>query len=250
MMNRRLAYKPLFQALIFFAFTLYFAGVVISGAVYRYVHERHIPMLLFSIVFFLLIGILKVKQALKDTQSGIDRTSFYSIFIFAAALGLMTVKGAKNLDFSKFTYTEALGDQSAVSPAPAFGIQTSPQLTLKDGCIVMDDENFSLWLTELYTNLGAWAGTKIRATGSVWKDEELFEPNEFALARMMMVCCAADLQPIGILAQWNNTQALSDGAWIKVTGTLTKKNESDSDPLILIETIETISPPEREYVYP
>lgn len=250
MIKRWLPFKPLFQALIFFALTLYFAGVVISGSVYRYVHERHIPMLLLSSALLLLIGMLKVKQALKASPSRTDHTGFSGIFIFAAALVIMTVQGEKNLSFSKFTYTEALSDQNAAQIASKTS-QGVSALSLTDGCIVMDDETFSLWLTELYTKLDTWVGTKIIATGTVWKDEELFKPNEFALARMMMVCCAADLQPIGVLAQWNKIQNLSDGAWVKITGTLTKKpNESDFDPLILVETVENISPPQREYVYP
>ena len=52
--NTRL--QAILQATTLFGFALYFTGAVISGAAYRYVHERHIPMLLFSaVVFFLLL---------------------------------------------------------------------------------------------------------------------------------------------------------------------------------------------------
>ena len=56
------------QAITLFGFTLYFVGVVVSGSVYRYVHERQIPMLLFSAAVFCMIGILKLKNAVQKPQ--------------------------------------------------------------------------------------------------------------------------------------------------------------------------------------
>ena len=79
----------------------------------------------------------------------------------------------------------------------------------------------------------------------------MFEKNEFALARMMMICCAADMQPVGILAQWSDVQTLIDGEWIEVSGTLSKKPYKNSfDPLIIVETIKKVNQPQREYIYP
>lgn len=68
---------------------------------------------------------------------------------------------------------------------------------------------------------------------------------------MMMTCCAADMQPVGVLAQWNDVPTLTDGEWIEVTGTLSKKPYKNSfDPLIIVETIKKVDPPQREYIYP
>jgi TIGR03943 family protein len=300
--NTRL--QAILQATTLFGFALYFTGAVISGAAYRYVHERHIPMLLFSAVVFFLIGMLKLKKVMQESHwrtslfnngytgvsgySGKDarsaRAGVFSIVVFAVALVGMSASSGIAVRFSQFAYSNSLGGQpspvsdppfaadafsageysaappsDAVSdPASTVGVSgtsttagAEPNMKTADSGIVMDSDTFTQWLTELYTKPDAWVGKKITATGSVWKDGELFEKNEFALARMMMICCAADMQPVGILAQWSDVQTLIDGEWIEVSGTLSKKPYKNSfDPLIIVETIKKVNQPQREYIYP
>lgn len=286
------------QAVILFGFGLYFIGVVVSGSVYRYVHERQVPVLLFSAAVFLLLGMLKLRQgnvlSLSVFSGSRTASGFFSLAVFAAALIGMLIMSGTPVRFSQFAYTDSIGGQSAVSsfntlspvgaadPAgSAFGAAEpsvtgepsiadaspiagapvtadtanpamSEQKMQNSGAgIVMDSDTFASWLTELYTKPDAWVGKKITATGSVWKDGELFEKDEFALARMMMTCCAADMQPVGVLAQWNDVPTLTDGEWIEVTGTLSKKPYKNSfDPLIIVETIKKVDPPQQEYIYP
>lgn len=300
--------QSLLQAIVLFAFALYFIVAVVTGSVYRYVHERHVPILLCSAAVFLLLGILKLRQGrfISVSLSDISLRNRYSgilgIAAFAAALLSMVSASGSEVRFSQFAYTDSIGGHSVIPsvniPPSASAIDSivdssvavvapfapssdivigsiatdslaaassrgdaSPVITAPSGAeskmqtsedyIVMDDDNFAQWLTELYTKPDVWAGKKITASGSVWKDGALFEKDEFALARMMMTCCAADMQPVGVLAQWSDVQALTDGEWIEVTGTLSKKTYKDSfDPLIIVETIKKIAPPQREYIYP
>lgn len=276
-MKKKIRFEYFLQAAILFGFALYFTGTVVTGTVYRYVHERHVPMLLLSAAALMLLGIVKWRQAVtavsgrmifqsaSASRQTADETrpqvhTFRRILfaltryrnllgpvIFAAALIGMLAAAGTNLRFSQFAYSDSLGESSAVSAAPI----TVPQpLLVQDGRIIMDDVHFSAWISELYTKLDLWVGTKITASGSVWKDGDLFASDEFALARMMMVCCAADLQPVGILAKWDEHQTLTDGEWVEITGTIAKTPYKDRfDPLIIVESVKKITPPQQEYVY-
>ena len=269
--NTRL--QVILQTVILFGFALYFTGAVVSGSAYRYVHERHVPMLLLSAAVFFSIGVLKLKRVLQELQlhnsffnhgyaavfdrpTGDSRSGRADIFgsaVFAVALAGMVVAAKTGVAFSQFSYADSLGSQYTAAPPARTALTriAPPQLPLQDGRIIMDDDTFSLWLTELYTKLDKWVGAEITAVGSVWKDSELFEPHDFALARMMMTCCAADMQPVGLLAQWSGAQELTDGEWVEITGTLSKKTyKAGFDPYIIVASVKKIDSPGREYIYP
>jgi TIGR03943 family protein len=276
-MKKKIRFEYFLQAAILFGFALYFTGTIVTGTVYRYVHERHVPMLLLSAAALMLLGIVKWRQAVtavsgrmifqsaSASRQTADETrpqvhTFRRILfaltryrnllgpaVFAAALIGMLAAAGTNLRFSQFAYSDSLGESSAVSAAP---ITVPHPLLVQDGRIIMDDVHFSAWMSELYTKLDLWVGTKITASGSVWKDGDMFASDEFALARMMMVCCAADLQPVGILAKWDEHQTLTDGEWVEITGTIAKTPYKDRfDPLIIVESVKKITPPQQEYVY-
>lgn len=276
-MKKKIPFNNFLQAIILFGFALYFMSTIVSGTVYRYVHERHVPILLLSATLLMLLGIIKWRQTLTaidnymvfhtDTPSqSADIAScpppsllhriflslpryrgFLGTGIFAAALAGMLAGASTNVRFSQFAYTDSLSESNAISTAPI----TLPQpLLAQDGRIIMDDEHFAAWITELYTKPDLWVGTKITASGSIWKDKELFASDEFALARMMMVCCAADLQPVGILAKWNESDTLTDGEWVEITGTIAKTPYQDRfDPLIIVDAVKKITPPQQAYIY-
>ena len=269
--NTRL--QVILQTVILFGFALYFTSVVVSGSAYRYVHERHVPMLLLSAAVFFIIGVLKLKRVMQESQSctslfyngyaavfdrpaGDSRSGRADVFgsaVFAVALAGMVVAAKTGVAFSQFSYADSLGSQYTAAPPARTALTriAPPQLPLQDGRIIMDDDTFSLWLTELYTKLDKWVGAEITAVGSVWKDSELFEPHDFALARMMMTCCAADMQPVGLLAQWSGAQELTDGEWVEITGTLSKKPyKAGFDPYIIVASVKKIDSPGREYIYP
>lgn len=132
-----------------------------------------------------------------------------------------------------------------------FNFRPSRLLELEDGFVVMDDETFGRWLPELYLNLDSWVNKKIKIEGSVWKNPEVLSENEFAIGRMLMVCCAADMQPAGLIAQWFKANELKEDDWVRVTGTISKiEYEGSFEPLIIVDNIEFIPRPALEYVYP
>ncbi len=115
----------------------------------------------------------------------------------------------------------------------------------------MDGDSFWRWISELYLNLDSWTDKKIKIEGAVWKNPEMFGETEFAIGRMMMVCCAADMQPVGVMATWKDAIGLNDDEWIRITGTVSKTEyEGENEPMILVDSIEKIGRPRFEYIYP
>ena len=142
-------------------------------------------------------------------------------------------------------------DAAAAAEAAAYGEDTSDTvLKLKGGTVVVGNNNFVMWNDEIYTNMEKYKGKKIEITGKVFKDKDLKE-NGFGIVRMMMSCCAADLQPVGLICRYDKAGELQSDAWIKVTGTIdTEVYEGEEAPIIKVISTQSAEKPEDEYVYP
>gem|GEM_PF-457220 len=150
-------------------------------------------------------------------------------------------------------YREAYGNMYADGSLGGADVNTAENdngLQLKNGMIVVDDQSYVKWMEEIYNHLDKYCGKKIQVTGFVYKDDT-FGENAFVSARMMMVCCAADMQTVGFLCRYKDAKALPKDSWVKVTGTIEKDTfEGDPMTVIVVDEIENTTKPENEYIYP
>ncbi|BCN31144.1 hypothetical protein bsdtb5_24390 [Anaeromicropila herbilytica] len=117
--------------------------------------------------------------------------------------------------------------------------------------IKVSDDNFYEWLDELYSNTSKYEGYQIQMKGFVYKDSTVMKKNEFALARMLMSCCVADLVPCGPLCTYDKAIDLKKDHWIIITGILHKgEYEGEVEPQIEIKSIKNAMKPKDEYIYP
>lgn len=131
----------------------------------------------------------------------------------------------------------------------AEGYTYSIDLKLKGNTVVVDAENFVMWNAEVFNNLEKYTGKRIEIEGKVLKDKEL-EANEFAVVRFLMACCAADLQPVGLVCRYDGAEELESDTWIKVTGVIEAKDyQGEKNPVIAVDKVEKAEKPADEYVY-
>jgi len=66
-----------------------------------------------------------------------------------------------------------------------------------------------------------------------------------------MSCCAADMQPVGLLAHYDKAKDLKQDAWMIVKGKLEiVESNGEKTPIIVVESIQDAKKPINEYVYP
>lgn len=129
-----------------------------------------------------------------------------------------------------------------------------PGLDLKNKTITVSNDDFGMWISEIYFNMQKYKGFKISMTGFVFRDPETPKKNEFIPARLMMSCCAADLVPLGLRCEYDKASGLKADSWFTVEGTIfIGKYKFDGveydDPQV---TVTKITPAEKVegYVYP
>lgn len=129
-----------------------------------------------------------------------------------------------------------------------------PGLDIRNKKITVAHEDFSMWITEMYTNMKQYQGYTVVMTGFVFKDPEFLKEDEFVPARLMMSCCVGDLAPAGILCKYDQADQLQAESWVTVEGTLTLgQHEYDGvlsdEPQIRVTKI-TPAEAVEGYIYP
>lgn len=129
--------------------------------------------------------------------------------------------------------------------------ETDEDISLQDGVLVMDSSNYYKCLCAIYADMDKYEGTSVEVVGFVFNENESFAEDEFVPARLMMVCCAADMQPVGLLCQYEKALELEANSWVKVSGTI-KEAEFDGEtiPVIVAQSVEMTEEPDNAYVYP
>lgn len=116
--------------------------------------------------------------------------------------------------------------------------------------ITVSDEEFYQWISEFYENYDQYEGYEVSIKGMKYQDDSI-SGDEFAIVRLAMVCCAADLVPCGPLCQYDKTDELQDDTWYTVTGTLGNETvDGQMEIKFNINRVEESSAPDEPYIYP
>lgn len=115
--------------------------------------------------------------------------------------------------------------------------------------ITIADEDYYTWMYELSSFYEKYEGYTVVMKGFIYKDPEIEKISDFALVRLSMWCCAADLSPIGFLVDCSGISDFKEDDWVVVKGTL--EASADGETLMLkAQSIDKAEKPATEYVYP
>jgi len=105
-------------------------------------------------------------------------------------------------------------------------------------------------LLDLVSDPEDFEGTDTTLVGIVHRDKRL--PHDaFYCYRLVMVCCAADATPAGVIVKSSETPKLKKGTWVKVHGKVTLTTFEGSDyPAISADKVEKTSPPKNPFLLP
>ena len=264
-----------FKVAVLLGFALFFFLIIQSGQVLKYVHPRNVPFIKFAVIAMVLISLFFIPEVFKPQRVKVSSIpllffilplimafllptqSFNSDYISYGDLKLQGNSGNVDNPEIKTEYSEEdeynediyIDEYSAAENKNIIESNRN-ELQLIDETIIMDNDNYVRWIQEIYDNIEKYNGKKIQVSGFVFKEEQ-FEDNEFVSARMMMVCCAADMQPIGFLVRYDNAAELNVDTWIRVYGTIAKGEfNGNAIPVIEADKVENTEKPEFDYVYP
>ena len=143
--------------------------------------------------------------------------------------------------------SEQESGQSQSSSAQKESTVNLSGLDAENKTITISDTEFYQWLLELGYYPEKYEGYTIHIHGTVYRDQFTKE-NEFAVTRLLMSCCVADLANCGPICRYDNALELTQDTWVNVTGTYHYDNYEGI--VLNVTAIENAEPAEEEYVYP
>ena len=268
--------QALIESICYLLFGILLFRLTVTGEYLSYVTPRMKPYLYGLSALMLLWGAMGVRRLLRPRyKNRISHCLVLCIPILilivppAPAAGSMAVRNYTGSDLNgslsgadrsrtdtSFDYQEEVEEKpdETIDEAQAEtqGLPESKPAALNGlddqaKTITIADDDFYNWMTELGTNANHYEGYTITMKGFVFLDLEDRKENEFALVRLSMWCCSADLAPVGLMADNSNGLTFKENDWVTVTGTLMVV---DGYPTIEADEIEAAVKPEQEYVYP
>lgn len=211
----------------------------LTGKIYYFLHPRLFIYSLFASFMLLILLLFEIYKMFREKHNHHHHTIkiipyfMFIIFILVAAVYQFENASsniAKNKDAN---YSFSLMKRNA---------------TIKDGLIEVDNKNYLDVLDELHRNLDNYIGREIVIDGFVFRDKS-FEKNQFVVARMLVTCCAADAQIVGLLVEGKCDY--KDDEWIMVKGTIEMGDyNGETIPTIRAKNVNKIDRPKEEYIYP
>lgn len=222
-------------------FTMYIYLLLSTGKITLYIHPKMVKYSAFSLV---VLGELTIFQFFKifTVKTRVKFKNGYVMFLMALVLGVFIDPGGLNSDISSKKGVTVVSSSNIES----IGKHSHHEGQVIEGNeVIFNEKNYVHYLEDLSKNLDKHIGKKVKITGFILKDEKL-DNNEFVITRMLMNCCAADSQVLGIAARGENVDSLHDDQWITVEGKISAKGKQ---PIILIQKLNKIEKPDNPYIY-
>ncbi|MCM0649326.1 TIGR03943 family protein [Clostridium swellfunianum] len=237
--------------LILSLFTLYIYFLISSGKITLFLHPKMVKYAAFSFIVF---GELAVVQLFKvfTVATRVRFKKGYLLFFITLIIGVFIAPGG---------LTSQIGEKKGVILVSSSHIESiaehshNEKQRIEGNEIIFNEKNYIHYLEDLSDHIDEHIGKKIRITGFVLKDNKLSK-NEFLVSRMLINCCAADSQILGVVGSYDKSEALEKDSWIVVEGKVSLKEEKDINnkvikkyPVILVEKLINIEKPNNPYIY-
>jgi putative membrane protein len=134
------------------------------------------------------------------------------------------------------------GDQVAISEQLPYDISQD--------VIEVDDDDYGIWYMDVNDRPEVYKDKTVCVKGQVLKNRQ-FKKKNFVPGRKVMTCCAADMQFIGYIAEYDKVDELTNKEWVKVTAKITYAFRTEyrkKGPVLQCIRVEKAEPPANEIV--
>jgi len=254
---RKFNLEGFLEFIVFLGFATFLCYLLYTGKIYNFISPRMKGYMIFSFVFFTILALYKGNNIFVPQKNKFTGRS-YIILIITLVIGFIAAKDGldisiaenKGLNLSTYSDNDKFKEPNK-NEKYSSSIEDNESKT-----IIINEKNFYNSINEIGLNVEKYAGKKVKISGFVFLKED-YKKGEFVVARMLMACCAADAQVVGLMSKIDTEELLEKESWIEVEGVIevledmkSSTNSSIKIPVIKVERLTKIKKPENIYVYP
>ena len=233
---KQLNMQALLEACVLLALAVWLLVYLISGRYLTYVTPRMLPYLIGTVFVFLVLAGVMLLRLFRPNR----RARTLHVFVLTLPLILLLLPhgtiSVSSGDLSSVSVSAEQSNQPAqpsttanpdsnrasktATPTADAGEEAIDGLDRANQTITISTENYYDWMERLYQDTTVYEGYTVCLTGYVINGSDVFAKDEFAVARLVMTCCVADVSPVGIICQSDTADQLQADDWVSVEGTL------------------------------
>lgn len=233
-----------------------FIKMIYSGDIKNFIHPDMVKYCVFGTIAIGMMLIYNIFNTFSESEE--DKVRYgYILFLIPVLIywfikpnGLSesaAINRGINLDFykalvmeyGKIEHHHHEGDEHSHSHGDG-------EIKIEKGELIVNNENFFTTFKEIYINEEKYQENTVRIKGFMVQEKENSEG--FILSRMIVSCCAADTEVIGIKCKYKYAPHIANGQWVEVAGKLQIEGDKKR-PILIVESLTLIEKPEESYIY-
>ncbi len=115
--------------------------------------------------------------------------------------------------------------------------------------IEVADDDYGIFYIDIFEHLESYIDKTVSFKAKAMHPPDMKKKDVFAAARPAMTCCAEDIAMVGFPCEYDKSESLKEGSWIKVTATvkaMMNRQTNEPAPVMIIKDVSETTPPEEE----
>ncbi|OPJ59569.1 TIGR03943 family putative permease subunit [Clostridium oryzae] len=233
--------------LILSALAYYFNYLLSTGKIYDFIHPRMIIYVRIAFYFLIILCIIQIKRIFT-----VNEKKKISLNVFLIPVVIVFLLNPQRITSNMLSMKSSVANSTGTYKSD---IVFNKNRILSKADIIIGDNNYTSVTDKIiYGKPKKYIGKTIQIKGFIYHDKQLAK-NQFMIARLLMVCCAADTEIDGVICTYDKASFLTENAWMTVTGKLNYKKikyygETSLMPVIEVNKLSLAKKPKHKYVYP
>ncbi len=255
---------------------LYLTYLLREGEIISFIHPKRIPLMWATLAGIMTLVAYQSTKIFTIPSRKASLKSYFSLGFILLCGGITLTAGetdrfssvqtSKNISIaSQMQKNYEVIDSTATQSEKVLDVERyahdwaqaqarqADEAVFSSDTITVTGDNYIKVLSEIENNSERHIGKKMILEGFIYR-EPGFAPDEFVIARMYMICCAADAQITGLMCKGSKSTSLADDQWVRVEGILEVQaykidGEESLIPIIKISEVLPLATPENQYIY-